>query len=134
MAQSNRRSAISSRKVEVQMQQQFATTQRRAAMRLNPLALVIAFGVAGVVEVILFGVVMGAMWGMMGGGGMHGSAGGAAYGGGWMMGGAGYGGGSMMGGGIGFVVYALFWGLFAGAIAGAVSAWVYNNVIARNER
>lgn len=92
-------------------------------MRLNPLALVIAFGVAGVVEVILFGVVMGAMWGMMGsssmmgGGGMHGSVGG----------GPGYCGGWMMGGGLGFFVYALFSGFLGGAIAGGVSAWVYNN-------
>jgi len=110
------------------MQQQPTATPSRTMMRLNPGALAIAFGVAGVVEVILFGVVMGAMWGMMGsssmmgGGGMHGSVGG----------GPSYGGGSMMGAGLGFFVYALFWGFLGGAIAGGVSAWVYNNLIARN--
>lgn len=45
------------------MQQQSTATPSRTMMRLNPVALAIAFGVAGVVEVILFGVVMGAMWG-----------------------------------------------------------------------
>ena len=118
------------------MQQQSTAIPSRSTMRLNPVALVIAFGVAGVIEVILFGVVMGAMWGMTGGGGMHGSAGGGpSNGGGWMMGGGGgtaYGGGSMMGGGFGFAVFALFWGALGGAIAGGVSAWVYNNVIPRN--
>jgi len=118
------------------MQQPSTTTLSHSTMRLNPVALVIAFGIAGAVEVLLFGVVMGAMWGMMGGGGMHGSVGsGPGNGGGWMMGGGvgpGYGGGSMMGGGVGFFVYALFWGFLGGAIAGGVSAWVYNNIIARN--
>ena len=104
------------------MQQPSTTTLSHSTMRLNPVALVIAFGIAGAVEVLLFGVVMGAMWGMMGGGGMHGSVGS----------GPGYGGGSMMGGGVGFFVYALFWGFLGGAIAGGVSAWVYNNIIARN--
>ncbi len=87
--------------------------------RLNPAALALAFGVAGVVVAILFGAFIRATWGMMGGGGsggwMHGSAGG----------GPGYG-GSMMGGGLGFSVYALVCGFLGGAIAGAVSAWVYN--------
>jgi hypothetical protein len=95
-------------------------------MRLNPVALAIAFGVAGVVVVILFGAVMGAMWGMigsgsmMGTGGMHGTVGG----------GPGY--GSMMGSGPGFFVYAVICGFLGGAIAGLVSAWVYNSALARN--
>jgi|SRR5665213_3811008 len=94
-------------------------------MRLNPIALAIAFGVAGVVEVILFGMVMGAMWGVMGGG--------SAMGGGWMHGGGPvYGQGSMMSGGLGFFLYAVICGFIGGAVAGWVSAWVYNNVVARN--
>jgi hypothetical protein len=99
-------------------------------MRLNPIALAIAFGVAGVVGVILFGMVMGAMWGVMGGG--------SAMGGGWMHGGwmhdggSVYGQGSMMSDGLGFFLYAVICGFVGGAVAGWVSAWVYNNVVARN--
>ena len=94
-------------------------------MRLNPAALALAFGVAGAVVVILFGGVMSATWGMMGGGAgsawMHGSVGASS----------GYG-GSMMGGGLGFLGYALVCGFLGGAIAGGVSASVYNYVGARN--
>jgi len=110
------------------MQQQSTATPSPTMMRLSPVALAIAFGVGGVVEVILFGVLMGGMWGMMGGGSMTG--------GGWMHGsvgaGPGYSGGSMMNGGPGFFVYALLWGALGGAVVGGVSAWVYNNVIARS--
>jgi len=92
-------------------------------MRLNPAALALAFGVAGAVVVILFGGLMSATWGMMGGG----------TGGGWMHGSAGVGyGGSMMGGGLGFLGYALVCGFLGGALAGGVSAFVYNSVTARN--
>ena len=94
-------------------------------MRLNPAALAIAFGVAGVLVSVLFGGVMGATWGMMGGGTaggwMHGSVGG----------GPGYG-SSMMGGGLGFMGYALVFGFLGGALAGGVSASVYNYVAGRN--
>lgn len=94
-------------------------------MRLNPIAFAIASGVAGVVGAIMFGVAMGATWGMMGGG--------SAMGGGWMHGGeAVYGQGSMMGGGLGFILYAVNCGFIGGAIVGWVSAWVYNKVEARN--
>jgi len=98
--------------------------------RLSPVALALAFGAAGVVVAILFSAVMGATWGMMGGG-----AGGGWMGGGWMHGSVGGGpgyGGSMMGGGFGFLVYALVWGFLGGALAGGVSASVYNYVVARN--
>ena len=101
------------------------TTTPSLSMRLNPAALALAFGVAGAVVVILFGGVMSAASGMMGGGPtggwMHGSSGG----------GFGYA-GSMMGGGLGFFGYALVCGFLGGALAGSVSATVYNYVSARN--
>ena len=100
------------------------TTTQSLTMRLNPVALAVAFGVAGTVVIMLFGSVMGATWGMMGGAGggwMHGSAGG----------GSGYG-GSMMGGGFGFMGFAIVCGFLGGALAGAVSAWVYNSVVVRS--
>lgn len=115
------------------MQQPATAAQNLQVVRLNPLALAFGFGVAGVVEVLLFGAVAGSIWGMMGGAGsgwMHGSAGGGIGSGGWMMGG-GYGAGTMMGGGLGLFVYALFCGFFGGAIAGGTAAWVYNAVTAR---
>ena len=90
--------------------------------RLNPLALALAFGVAGFVVAIVFAAVMGGTWGMMGSntGWMHGSAGvGSPYG------------GSMMGG-PGFIFAALGCGFLGGAVAGAVSAAVYNNVVGRS--
>ncbi len=92
-------------------------------MRLNPGALALAFGVTGVLLSVLFGAIMGATWGMMGGGSgwMHGS----------VAGGPGYG-GSMMGGGLGFFAYALVCGFLGGALAGGVSASIYNYVIGRN--
>jgi len=93
-------------------------------MRLDPAALAVAFGVAGAVVIVLFGGVMSATWGMMGGG----------TGGGWMHGSAGGGpayGSSMMGGGLGFLGYALVCGFLGGAIAGGVSAWIYNSIMSR---
>jgi len=93
--------------------------------RLNPWALTLAFGVAGLLVAIVFGALMGGAWGMMGGnaGWMHGSAGaGPAYG------------GSMMGGAPGFVFSALICGFLGGALAGGVSAAVYNNVVGRGAR
>ncbi|HEV2740846.1 MAG TPA: hypothetical protein VGU66_19980 [Candidatus Elarobacter sp.] len=95
--------------------------------QLNPTALALAFGVAGLVIVILFAAVMGGMSGMTHGGGagwMHGSAGiGPGYG------------GAMMAGGLGFFVSALVCGFLGGALAGGVSAAVYNNVVGgRNGR
>lgn len=104
------------------MQQLPLSAQPLSVTRLNPLAFAIGFGVAGVVEILLFGTVMGAMSGMMGGSG-----------GGWMhVSGSGFGGSSMMGGGVGFFVYALIWGFFGSAIAGGVAASIYNAVISRN--
>ena len=97
------------------------TTTQALTMRLNPAALALGFGVAGALVIILFGGVMSATWGMMGGGWMHGSAGG----------GPGYG-GSMMGGGLGFFGYALVCGLLGGALAGGVSASVYNYITGRS--
>lgn len=91
--------------------------------RLNPTALALAFGIAGLVVAIVFATVMGGMWGMMGSnaGWMHGSVGiGPAYG------------GSMMGGGTGFIFSALVCGFLGGALAGGVSAAVYNNVVGRS--
>lgn len=117
------------------MQQISTRTTSLSVTRLNPLALAFGFGVAGVVEILLFGAVMGAMSGMMGGNGggwMHGSGSGGMMGGGWMMGGPGYGGGSTIGGGIGFFVYALIWGFVGSAVAGGIAALVYNAVIARD--
>ncbi len=92
-------------------------------MRLNPMALALAFGVAGFAVAIVFGAVMGGMWGMgaSGAGWMHGSVGGGpAYG------------GTMMGGGAGFLFLALVCGLLGGALAGGVSASVYNYVVRQN--
>ena len=100
------------------------TTTPSLTMRLNPGALALAFGVAGALVIILFGGVMSATSGMMGGAGggwMHGSSGG----------GPGYG-GSMMGGGLGFLGYALVCGFLGGALAGGVSAFVYNSITGRN--
>lgn len=91
--------------------------------RLNPTALALAFGIAGLVVAIVFAAVMGGMWGMMGSnaGWMHGSVGtGPAFG------------GSMMGGGPGFIFSALICGFLGGALAGGVSAAVYNNVVRRS--
>ena len=89
--------------------------------RLNPLALALAFGVAGLVVAIVFSAVMGGMWGMMGSntGWMHSVGTGPAYG------------GAMMGGG-GFIFSALVCGLLGGALAGAVSAVVYNIIAGRS--
>jgi hypothetical protein len=91
---------------------------------LNPTALTLAFGVAGVVVAIPFSAIMGGFGGMMGGGGtgwMHGPGGaGSAYG------------GSMMAGGFAFVFSALVCGFLGGALAGAVSGSVYNFVLRRN--
>jgi len=107
--------------------QQPSTAPSHSTMRLNPVALAIAFGVAGVVEVILFGVVMGAMWGMMGGGAMHGSVGsGPGNCRGWMTGGGigpGYGGRGMMCGGVCFFGHALFLGFHGGDVARDTLAW-----------
>ena len=72
------------------IQQPSTSATTLAVTHLNSLALAVGFGVAGVVEILLFGSVMGAMWGMMGGTGgawIHGSAGGEISSGGWMMGG-----------------------------------------------
>ncbi len=116
------------------IQQPSAPATTHAVTRLNPLALAAGFGVAGVVLIVLFGTVMGSLWGMMGGSGMMGGGGGwmhGAAGGGAAGGGPGYGGGSPMGGGVGFFVYALLAGFLGGAIAGGVAAWVYNAVTAR---
>ena len=100
------------------------TTQTKPdfTTRLNPLALALAFGVAGLVVAIVFSAVMGGMWGTMGSnaGWMHGSEGtGPAYG------------GSMLGGGPGFVS-AILCGFLGGALAGGVSAAVYNNIVGRS--
>ncbi|GAC1430515.1 MAG: hypothetical protein NVSMB5_24780 [Candidatus Velthaea sp.] len=103
------------------MQQTSTCLNNLQVMRLQPLALAVAFGIAGIVEILFFGTVMGSMWGMMGG--TSGST--------WMMGGHGYGGVSM-GGGLGYFVSALIWGFFGGAIAGSVAAWVYNAVNLRS--
>ncbi len=110
-------------RLETIMQQLSLSATAPSATRLNPLALAFGFGVAGVVEILLFGTVMGAMSGMMGGNG-----------GGWMMGGGGpgYRGGSMMGGSVGFFVYALIWGFFGSSAAGGIAALVYNAVNSRN--
>ena len=105
--------------------QQPTTPDTTTVRRLNPLALAVGFGVAGLLSMILFGTVMGAMWGMMGGAG-QGSGYGATP---WMRGGYG---GSMMSGGPGSFFFALIWGFFGSAIAGAVIAWGYNAVAARN--
>ena len=100
-----------------------------ATPRLNPLALALGFGVAGVVEMLLVGTVMGSMWGMMGGtAGVHATSGGFGSNG-WMMGGAG-----MMGNSFGLLTYGLFSGFVGGAIMGGVAAWIYNAVIARDPR
>ena len=91
--------------------------------RLNPLALALAFGVAGLVVAVVFAALMGGTWGVMGSnaGWMHGSVGsGPAYG--W----------SMMGGGPGLIFAALVCGFLGGALAGGVSAAVYNNVVGRS--
>ena len=91
--------------------------------RLNPWALALAFGVAGLVVAIVFAAAMGGTWGMMSSsaGWMHGSAGtGPVYG------------GSMLGGGPGFVFLALACGFLGGALAGGVSAAVYNNIVGRS--
>ncbi|MEO7004791.1 MAG: hypothetical protein ABI064_05065 [Acidobacteriaceae bacterium] len=110
------------------IQQPSTSATTLAVTRLNPLALAVGFGVAGVVLILVFGIVMGSLWGVMGGGGMMG-------GGGWMHGSSsgspGYGGGSPMGGGVGFLVSALLSGFLGGFIAGGTTAWVYNAVIAR---
>lgn len=106
------------------MQRLSSSTHSLSGTRLNPLALALGFGVAGVVEIFLFGTVMGAMSGMMGGnsgGWMHGSGGGGMMGAGWMM-----------GGGVGFFAYALIWGFVGSAVAGGIAALVYNAVIERN--
>ncbi|MGP0092620.1 MAG: hypothetical protein ACLPKB_22185 [Xanthobacteraceae bacterium] len=113
------------------MTQQLASVARNgAAMRLRPLALAVAFGVATAVVTLLFGGAMGAMGSMMGsgpggwGGWMHGSIGGGpGVGGGWMMG----------GGGLGFGIAGLVWGFLSGAIAGGITAWVYNAMVRRAE-
>ncbi len=101
------------------IQQPIPSASTYTATRLNPLALAAGFGVAGVVLVFLFGIVMGFFWGMMGAGGTMGGGGGMMGGGGGMMGGA------------GFFVYALLSGFLGGAIAGGAAAWVYNAVMAR---
>ena len=91
--------------------------------RLNPSALALAFGVAGLVVALVFAAAMGGVWGMMGSnaGWMHGSAGnGPAYG------------GSMMGGGPVFIFSVLVCGFVGGALAGGVSAVVYNNLVGRS--
>lgn len=105
------------------IQQPTEAAKTLVATPLNPLALAVGFGFAAMVLILLFGTVMGSMWGMMGGTGA----------GGWMMGGGhGYGGSSMMGAGIGFLLYALAWGFFGGAVAGVTAAFAYNAVIRRN--
>lgn len=98
------------------IQQPSASPAALAVTRLNPLALAAGFGVAGVVLVLVFGAVMGILWGMMDGRGMMG------------------GGGMMPGsssGAPGLFAYALLSGLLGGAIAGGVTAWVYNAVMVR---
>ena len=94
---------------------------------LNPTALAIAFGVAGLVVAIVFASVTGGMWGMMGGNG-------GWMNGGWMHGPGGVGtyGGPMMGGGLGIVSWMLLCGFLGGALAGGVSAVVYNTIAGRN--
>jgi hypothetical protein len=100
------------------MQRLSTSVPSLGATRLNPIALAVGFGVAGVVEIVLFGAVMGAMSGMMGGNG-----------GGWMHGSAG---GGMMAGSGGFFAYALIWGFVGSSDAGGIAALVYNAVIERN--
>ena len=83
------------------MQRLSTSTHALSGTYLNPLALASGFGVAGVVEIFLFGTAMGAMGAMSG----------------------------MMGGGVGFFVYALIWGFVGSAVAGGIAALVYNAVI-----
>lgn len=90
---------------------QLTTTPSATTLRLNPLALALGFGIAGVVEMLLVGTVMGSMWGMMGG-----------YG------------GSTMRNGFGLLTYGLFSGFVGGAVMGGIAAWIYNAVIARDAR
>lgn len=115
------------------MQQPLTTARNLELARLNPLALALGFGVAGLVGIALFGAAMSSMWGMSGTGGwMHSAVGGGVVSGGWTMGSPGNNGASMMGGGWGFFAYALFWGFFGAAIAGGVTASVYNTFIRRS--
>jgi hypothetical protein len=103
------------------METQALPTPVRTATPFDTLALAVASGMAGVALVLLSEAVMGAMWGMAGGGG--------SYGPGSMMGA--YGSRTMMGGGFGFLIYAVVVGFVGGAFAGAVIAATYNNLVAR---
>jgi hypothetical protein len=117
------------------MQQHSIDAHNVHITRLHPLALAVGVGAATVLGIVLFGTAMGSLWGMMGGAGggwMHGSVGGAAGSGGWIMGSPGYGGGSMTGSGWGLFAYTLLWGGIGGAIVGGVTAWVYNAFVGRN--